>query len=231
MPKPILANWIAFALGRGVFMNNEIWKIISIGNKSIEVSNLGNIRNPTTHAPIKTHLNRGYPAMCVYINGRQKTFKVHRLVLLAFIGPSNLPVDHINMDRKDNRLENLEYVTHRENSKRGKRVRKKSNLPSNVYKNGKRFSVRFQYNGKCHHFGNFFSIKDADEHARKIENDIENIINYKKSRIHSKLGIGISKYHNKFKATVNYKSKIVYLGLFNTIEEGVEEQKRFFNNL
>ena len=45
---------------------------------------------------------------------------VHKLVALAFIGPrpEGLDIDHINGDFRDNRLDNLEYVTHQENQKR-----------------------------------------------------------------------------------------------------------------
>lgn len=44
--------------------------------------------------------------------------KVHRLVALCFLGESELTVDHINGDKTDNRLSNLEYVTTQENTKR-----------------------------------------------------------------------------------------------------------------
>ena len=45
---------------------------------------------------------------------------VHKLVALVFIGPrpEGHDIDHINGDFRDNRLVNLEYVTHQENQKR-----------------------------------------------------------------------------------------------------------------
>ena len=50
-------------------------------------------------------------------NGKQKNIAVHRLVAIAFIpNPENKPeVDHINVDRKDNRVENLRWATRKEN--------------------------------------------------------------------------------------------------------------------
>ena len=48
-------------------------------------------------------------------NGVGKTFGVHRLVMQAFVGFSDLVVNHKNEIPDDNRLENLEYITLREN--------------------------------------------------------------------------------------------------------------------
>lgn len=66
----------------------------------------------------KTYLNksRGY----VYCRTGKRNYSVHRLVAEAFLpNPNNLPqVDHLNADRTDNRVENLEWVTIQENARR-----------------------------------------------------------------------------------------------------------------
>lgn len=46
---------------------------------------------------------------------KYQLFRVHRLVMEAFVGPSPLLVNHKNGVRNDNRLENLEYVTRSQN--------------------------------------------------------------------------------------------------------------------
>ena len=59
------------------------------------------------------------------ING--KVEKVHRIVMEAFERKSDLTVDHLNMNKQDNRLENLEYVTAGENAKRACSIKVKWN--------------------------------------------------------------------------------------------------------
>ena len=53
-------------------------------------------------------------------NGTIRMFTVHQLVAITFLGhvPDryNLAVDHINENRYDNRLANLQIITHKENS-------------------------------------------------------------------------------------------------------------------
>ena len=50
-------------------------------------------------------------------NNNQKSFRLHRIVALSFIpNPLNKPlIDHINTNRMDNRIENLRWVTIKEN--------------------------------------------------------------------------------------------------------------------
>ena len=50
------------------------------------------------------------------INGKQE--RVHRIVMEAFHGKSDLTVDHIDGNKENNNLNNLEYVTQAENIKR-----------------------------------------------------------------------------------------------------------------
>jgi Mor family transcriptional regulator len=42
--------------------------------------------------------------------------------MLAFVGDSELCVNHKNLNRTDNRLENLEYVTHKQNTKHAREL-------------------------------------------------------------------------------------------------------------
>ncbi len=64
---------------------------------------------------LSIHLFNGYPT--IYYKG--KTYYIHRLIAEAFIpNPNNYPcVNHINGDKTDNRVDNLEWCTYSHNNK------------------------------------------------------------------------------------------------------------------
>ena len=82
----------------------------------------GKVVGPTKHV-LKGSLDRdGYRVVFLYINKRRRIHAVHRLVARAFLGEKPTPkhqVNHINGIRSDNRVENLEYLTSRENTLHG----------------------------------------------------------------------------------------------------------------
>jgi len=53
------------------------------------------------------------------------TRKVHRIVMMAFVGISNLEVNHKDGNKKNNHIDNLEYATHSENHIHCRKVLKK----------------------------------------------------------------------------------------------------------
>lgn len=59
----------------------------------------------------------GYPTVQLCVNGKRKALSVHRLIAFAYLGKSELVVNHKNGIKRDNRIENLEYCTRSENIK------------------------------------------------------------------------------------------------------------------
>ena len=113
-------------------MEEEIWKPIKDFEGYYEVSNIGRVRSlnykRTGKGKILKNIEdyKGYLEVGLTKNGKRKQFKIHRLVAEAFIpNPENKPcIDHINTVKSDNRVENLRWVTYKENSNNEKTLEK-----------------------------------------------------------------------------------------------------------
>ena len=98
--------------------NIEKWKRVW-GYANYEVSTSGKVRNIKRGTLRKIHKDKdGYYNVVLFNDGKPYNCKIHRLVAEAFIpNPDNKPcVNHINTVRDDNRVENLEWCTHKENN-------------------------------------------------------------------------------------------------------------------
>ena len=104
----------------------EVWKSIKDYEGLYEVSSLGRVKSLGNDKTRKEKIlssgisSGGYPVVVLCKNNSKKTRTVHQLVAEVFLGhiPNGmkLVVDHINDIRNDNRLENLQIVTTRENA-------------------------------------------------------------------------------------------------------------------
>lgn len=96
----------------------EIWKVLPEKYPGVYlVSNFGRIRSFSA-------LRKGsFLTPCInssgylHITGKNKTLKMHQLVMDTFIGPrpKGYEVNHIDGNKLNNRLNNLEYITKRQN--------------------------------------------------------------------------------------------------------------------
>lgn len=98
-----------------------MWKKIIYNEITTDysVSDKGEVRKDTTNYLMKLQIQQGYSHVTIQINGKAKRFRVHRLVAEAFIpNPDGKPyVNHIDGNRQNNSITNLEWVTPTENTR------------------------------------------------------------------------------------------------------------------
>lgn len=110
-------------------MGTEIWKPKKDYEGLYEVSNFGNIMSLNYRNTGKSKLlkpikdKNGYLNVGLYKDGEKKWFLVHRLIAETFIpNPENLPhINHKDEDKTNNRADNLEWCTPKNNCNYGTR--------------------------------------------------------------------------------------------------------------
>lgn len=102
----------------------EIYKTIPF-NEDYEISNFGNVRSTKKYGVNKTRIlkpsisNKGYYMVALSKNGKMHTYTIHNLVVNTFIGErKGLVINHIDGNKLNNHLENLECITQKENMKK-----------------------------------------------------------------------------------------------------------------
>lgn len=98
----------------------KIWKPIKNYEGLYEVSNCGEVRNKNKKL-LKPRIDKdGYVRVMLSKNSKLKLCQVHRLVANTFLGESELTVNHKDENKQNNNLDNLEFMTNKENNRYSK---------------------------------------------------------------------------------------------------------------
>jgi len=110
----------------------EVWKKIPNYDGYL-ISNMGVVKSIDRLSSNGRHLkgkilkalktSGGYLSVSLCKDGEDKHYAIHRLVMLAFVGecPKGMEINHIDENKQNNCLSNLEYVTPSENCNHGTR--------------------------------------------------------------------------------------------------------------
>ena len=157
--------------------NIEIWKDIPNYEGIYQVSNLGRVKSleRLVKGKINLRINRekvlnptvdfhGYCVVGLY-NLNVKKIKVHQLVAMAFLNHKlcghKLVVNHIDWNKLNNNLKNLEIVTQRENANLKRFKSSSQYVGVNWYKSNNKWVSKIWINGNRKHLGYFEKEYDA----------------------------------------------------------------------
>lgn len=159
--------------------SKENWKSVVGYEQFYEVSSYGRIKTLRGNRIMKPNLLRSGYYQIGLRDAKRKTkmHMVHRLVLGAFVGLSDLDCDHIDGNRINNNLENLEYVTPRENLIRAGR-RNSGKYPTGVQpiSRGGKFQASLVINKKRVYLGAFSTPEEsAKAYQEKVKSLHESV--------------------------------------------------------
>lgn len=164
----------------------EIWIDVKGYEELYQVSNLGNVKSlfrivfrkgksyTISEKILKKTLGGFYSVVGLYKYGKLKTFRIHKLVATHFLyNPQNKKtINHINGIKTDNRVCNLEYSTHRENTNHYFKSNDSEKITGVSFnKKAGKFISTITHNKQQIHLGSFSDKKDAHKARVKFEKE------------------------------------------------------------
>jgi hypothetical protein len=151
-------------------MQEEIWKDVPEYEGYYQASNMGSVKSISrivkgkmvTERSVNTSIDsNGYYIVALYIESSKIIIRVHQLVAMAFLNHKRcgqvVVVDHINNIRTDNKLENLQLITQRENTSKKKEGCSSKYIGVSWRKRDSKWSVTIMINAKIKYIGSYKS--------------------------------------------------------------------------
>jgi hypothetical protein len=159
-------------------MNKEIFKDVPGYEGIYQVSNFGNVKSLpremvkgnvkfiSKEKILKSNIGkRGYKCLNLVKNGNLKNITIHKLVAMAFLAHNpdgyKIVVDHINNDKLDNRVENLQLISNRENCSKDTRSIYSKYVGVTFHKQRNKWQSAIKIDGKSKYLGSFTDEYEA----------------------------------------------------------------------
>lgn len=226
----------------------EIWKPIPGYEGNYEFSNLHNVKSLSRFIKrgnggfwskeriLKQTFDNGYLRVGLWVNGKIKCLGIHQLVAMEHLGhiPKGkfIVVDHKNEIKNDNRLENLQIITGRENINRS--IKNSTSKYSGVYlcKKSNKWKSSIWIYDKRIHLGSFDTELEASEYYENaLKNHLDGlVIEVKRKTFSSKYnGVSWDKSRNKWESSVTINRKKKHIGRFKTEIEAHNAYLQYIN--
>ena len=148
----------------------ENWKPVKGFEGLYEVSDQGRVRSLRRNIILKPNNVKGYMQLDLRKDGKRNMLYVHQIVAMTFLDYSlddDLEVDHIDFDKANNKLDNLQILTHRENSLRyfEKTIDERATdyVGVNIEKRTGKYFAKIFVDGKQKNLGTFDTAEEAQE--------------------------------------------------------------------
>jgi hypothetical protein len=143
------------------------------GYNNYKISKNGDVYSEKTKKVLKKiNTTNGYQLVNLYENKKKKSILIHQLMAITFLNHKpcfqEIVVDHINGNKKDNRLLNLQIISQRKNSTKDKSNQKSGYAGVYWSKQNKKWQVRPRINSRKFLLGYFDCPKIASEEYIKF---------------------------------------------------------------
>ena len=171
-------------------MKNEVWKDIQGYEGLYQVSSLGRVKSLAKKIGygkgyfigdkiLKPGLtSSGYLGVRLYKKNKGKTFRIHKLVAIAFLNHTpcghKIVIDHIDANKENNALSNLQLISSRENLQKDKKRGSSNYHGVSWVKPNKKWKSQIQINGKIKYLGLYNSEIEASKAYQKELEKIKN---------------------------------------------------------
>lgn len=217
----------------------EVWKTID-GYEDYQISNLGRVKSLLFNREriLKAGFNtKGYLSVILYKNKKPKTIRVHVLVAMMFHGHKpdgthKVVVDHIDNNKLNNRVDNLQLITNRENVSKGIKCGTSKYVGVYFDKKSNKWVSKITFLYRCVHLGYFDSEIEASSAYDKALDEINqgldlNVLYPKMGKTSKYKYVSLNRKRKLWKS--NCKGK--HIGYFKTEEEAYQVVQEHIKNL